>query len=96
MHRSEHVFIPFDAEGHAFYSNGKVRVYRTIESAEKQGFFADSLVEYAPVRRGMWITEANGVTICSNCGEEHEWDEYRPFYCEYCGSRMDGENNDKE
>ena len=41
-----------------------------------------------------WIEENDGtVQICSNCGEEHEWQEYRATYCEDCGARMDGEIN---
>lgn len=42
-----------------------------------------------PVRRGHWIEE-NGCQICSECGEEHEWDEYRAAYCDVCGAKMDG------
>lgn len=38
--------------------------------------------------QGVWKTESNGVVVCSNCGEEHEWDDYRPSYCEDCGARM--------
>lgn len=47
-----------------------------------------------PVVHGRWITDKNGVTVCSNCGEEHEWDEYRPTYCEDCGAKMDGVQNE--
>lgn len=46
------------------------------------------------VRHGKWIKEENGVIICSECGEEYEWDDYRSSYCEFCGARMDGEEND--
>lgn len=28
--------------------------------------------------------------ICSNCGEEHEWDAYRASFCDTCGAKMDG------
>lgn len=41
-----------------------------------------------PVRHGHWI-EDDGCQICSNCGEEHEWGEYRANYCEACGAKMD-------
>lgn len=36
-----------------------------------------------------WI-EDDGVQTCSNCGEEHEWDEYRASYCDCCGAKMAG------
>lgn len=42
---------------------------------------------------GRWIKDGN-VVVCSNCGEEHEWDEYRATFCEDCGAKMDGGNDD--
>ena len=45
----------------------------------------------APVRRGHWIEE-NDCQICSECGEEHEWDEYRAAYCDVCGAEMEVDN----
>lgn len=49
--------------------------------------------DVAPVRHGRWI-EAGSYQICSECGEEHAWDEYRATYCEDCGARMDGGDED--
>ena len=51
---------------------------------------AENLYEagYRKQVQGVWKTESNGVVVCSNCGEEHEWDDYRPSYCEDCGARM--------
>ena len=43
--------------------------------------------DVAPVRRGRWIEEA-GIQICSECAEEHEWEDYRAPYCDTCGSKM--------
>ena len=37
--------------------------------------------DVAPVRRGRWIEE-DGIQICSECGEEHEWEDYRALYCD--------------
>lgn len=37
-----------------------------------------------------WITDEEGYVTCSNCGEEHTWDEFRPMYCDMCGARMKG------
>ena len=45
--------------------------------------------DVAPVVHGQWMEE-DGVQICSNCGEEHCWDEYRAPFCDNCGARMDG------
>lgn len=42
------------------------------------------------VVHGRWIEYENGVIVCSECGEEHSWDEYRATYCEDCGAKMDG------
>lgn len=39
--------------------------------------------------RARWIEE-NGVQTCSNCGEEHEWDEYRASDCDCCRAEMVG------
>ena len=46
--------------------------------------------DVAPVRRGRWIEE-DGIQICSECGEEHEWEDYRAPYCDTCGAKMDKE-----
>lgn len=46
--------------------------------------------DVAPVIHGKWI-EDGGVQVCSNCGEEHAWEEYRATYCEDCGAKMDME-----
>lgn len=36
-----------------------------------------------------WIEDGD-TQICSNCGEEHEWDTYRASFCDACGAKMDG------
>lgn len=43
------------------------------------------------VRHGKWLKDGDDVIVCSECGEEHTWIEYRANYCEDCGARMDGE-----
>lgn len=54
------------------------------------------LVDFAPtldyelVVHAHWI-EDDDCQICSNCGEEHCWAEYRASYCEDCGAKMDEE-----
>lgn len=44
--------------------------------------------DVAPVVHGRWIEE-DGYQVCSNCGEEHCWDEYRASFCDCCGAKMD-------
>lgn len=41
-----------------------------------------------PVRHGRWVKDGE-VVVCSECGEEHDWDEYRATYCEDCSAKMD-------
>lgn len=41
------------------------------------------------VKHGEWITDKDGFVICSECGEEHTWDDFRPTFCDMCGARMD-------
>lgn len=49
--------------------------------------------DVAPVIHARWIENGN-YQICSNCVEEHAWDEYRASYCEDCGAKMDLEVSD--
>lgn len=49
--------------------------------------------DVAPVRRGWWIEE-DGIQICSECGEEHEWEDYRAPYCDTCGAKMNKEDGE--
>lgn len=41
------------------------------------------------VKRGQWIEDGNGIQVCSECGEEHEWQDFRAPYCDMCGAKMD-------
>lgn len=45
--------------------------------------------DVALVKRAHWI-EQDGMQICSDCGEEHTWDDFRAAYCDCCGAKMDG------
>lgn len=43
------------------------------------------------VMHGRWIKDSeDGPVYCSECGEEHEWEDYRATYCDACGAKMDG------
>lgn len=46
------------------------------------------------VKHGEWITDKDGFVTCSECGEEHTWDDFRPPFCDMCGARMDGGNEE--
>ena len=54
------------------------------------GYAVDSVptVDAAPVVHGRWEKDG-GVVVCSECGEEHDWETYRASYCDSCGARMD-------
>lgn len=59
------------------------------------GWLVDApVVDVRPVVRGKWIEDESGVVICSNCGEEHEWETYRANYCDTCGADMRKETDD--
>jgi hypothetical protein len=61
--------------------------YQEIENAINR-----VVADVAPVRHGEWIEDESGYQICSNCGDEHYWDEYRATYCESCGAKMGGKH----
>ena len=70
----------------------KVAEATGIRIADLVDVFAEiSAADVAPVRRGHWIEE-NDCQLCSECGEEHEWDEYRAAYCDVCGAEMEVDN----
>lgn len=54
-----------------------------------------SAADVVEVTHGRWITDDEGFVICSECREEHTWDEFRPPYCDMCGAKMDGERKDE-
>lgn len=81
----------FRIEGHFDLPSGKAQNFSAINVTEILNFpTADVRLE----RHGHWIEEENGVIVCSECGEEHEWQDYRATYCEDCGAKMDGDKNE--
>ena len=48
--------------------------------------------DFVEVKHGEWIVDGE-YQVCSVCGEEHHWDEYRATYCEDCGAKMDGKGD---
>ncbi len=55
----------------------------------------DLITIAAPVKHGHWIEEGD-IQICSECGEEHSWQDYRASYCDCCGAKMDEEDKSNE
>ena len=55
----------------------------------KQALASVPAADVALVKRAHWI-EQDGMQICSDCGEEHTWDDFRAAYCDCCGAKMDG------
>lgn len=51
--------------------------------------------DVTPVVHGRWIDAGGGYVACSECGEEHGWEDYRASYCEDCGAKMDKEATDE-
>lgn len=96
LKKGEHLFIPFDAYGKQFHYGNRPKQYKTIEAAEAQGFHADTIVEYAPVRHGRWVLQPGGTMYkCSQCGytahprEADEW-----LGCPSCLAKMKGGESD--
>lgn len=69
-------------------------VYKRVNNPAIRGWL-NSLINEQPtadvkeVKHGEWITYEDGFVICSECGEEHTWDDFRPTFCDMCGARMD-------
>lgn len=55
----------------------------------KQALASVPAADVALVKHAHWI-EQDGMQICSDCGEEHTWDDFRAAYCDCCGAKMDG------
>lgn len=73
-------------EGKNPYENVKIKAYRRCFER-----VADApTVNAELVRHGHWIEDGD-FQICSECGEEHCWQDYRASYCEDCGAKMDEE-----
>lgn len=65
------------------------RLVNEVVHKKIQMLIADApTIDVEPVIHGHWIEE-DGYQICSNCGEEHAWAEYRASYCDVCGAKMD-------
>lgn len=59
---------------------------------------ADNLKDWKPVVYGRWVHLGGDEWCCSACGyvitTEGSWDKPTKKYCEDCGAKMDGGDND--
>lgn len=95
---AEWVFQQYErkANGPTIFEDVLIRQGRTTaeecaKNSIKNLFIEDvlrAIKERRYVVHGRWL-EDDGVQICSNCGEEHEWVDYRASWCDCCGARMD-------
>lgn len=86
--------IPFaDGSVNTIYFNSKRNAETVKHIIEVDGSNSNNATEceMEEIRHGKWIEYDNGVQTCSECGEEHEWQDYRASYCEDCGAKMDKE-----
>ena len=70
---------------HGAISDSEMKIYQLLRLLDEQ-----PTISAVPVVRGEWIEDGD-MQICSNCGEEHSWEEYRASYCEDCGAKMESE-----
>ena len=77
----QNAFDEFGGEGCGIYADA----YNDLA----EDFYKIPAADVAPVRHGHWIEDGD-YQICSECGEEHCWEEYRATYCDSCGAKMDG------
>lgn len=66
-----------------------VELYPSEYNDIKSHIKAIPAADVAPVVRGRWLKDDTGVICCSECGEEHEWEDYRASYCDTCGAKME-------
>lgn len=71
------------------YSKGWNDALEQIESCVAEDIPA---VDVRPERHGEWVDIGAGYVACSECGEEHGWENYRATYCDTCGAKMDGKD----
>ena len=95
---AEWIFEQYErkADGPTVFENVLIQEGRTtaeecVENSTKDIFIRAMLRTIGEGRyvvHGRWL-EDNGVQICSNCGAEHEWADYRASWCDCCGAKMD-------
>ena len=92
------------------YINRQVAIKEAEQMAEEHQYdFVGLLIslpseDVAPVRHGRWIPKFNGAFSggaywydCSECGHTVTGGKLSgKHFCENCGARMDGEQNDKK
>ena len=81
----------FELEFIAYFCGDRTEIPPTAQLAVKMLINNAPTIPLSSLRpKGEWIVEENGVIVCSECGEEHEWIDYRASFCEDCGADMRG------
>ena len=78
--------------GHSNYHGDAILAALTCIAEGKQ-VNAVKPLETETGRHGRWIEDGD-CQICSECGAEHSWIDYRASFCEDCGAKMDKEADD--
>lgn len=65
------------------------RIKEFIEVLEKE-----EKIEAEPIKRGRW-EKRGGIAYCTNCNHSSGATAY-PYYCSYCGVKMDSEPPERE
>lgn len=81
-------FSSIESSGVSMYKKGR-RDGLVLANAILQDDKRIPTSDVVEVKHGEWITDKGGFVICSECGEEHTWDDFRPPFCDMCGARMD-------
>lgn len=92
--RGDSLYIPF-ARGLSIPGvQKKMRVYKSLENLKKSKHTFCQLddnvevAEYSEVKHGRYITNDDGDSFCSICGEM--WLNVTHNFCPHCGAKMDG------
>lgn len=103
FHKDSHMFFVFDPKSQETIGNsqGYPRIYHMRRTAERHFGSQGEIVEYAPVKYGINVTQMNPVDefICSECGfisrdmsgyncEDEVCYEFVPHYCPNCGVKL--------
>ena len=85
--KGDNVILKFNSDDTICRQRCKAYIYESMENALMYQFPNETLVEYAPVRRGWWIMGLDGGYMCSECKEVSRYES--GDYCTFCGSRLE-------
>lgn len=83
----DNVVLKFNHDGEICRQRCKAYIYESMDYAIKYSHPNETLVEYAPVKRGRWIMGLDGGCMCSECKEVSRYES--GDYCTFCGSKLE-------